>query len=175
MALSSGRCGHHRGSDWTHSDLRTRGRIGSMAISAGRNQAGETPVAALTREVLEEISLPRNAYSIGCVRGPYRYRFPAGITKKRVPRAGPLLFSPAFARVEEPGERGRAERRISFGALDSPRGVQSRVAAADETANLPSCASRFLRRQGENQGEFRLTRAHPQGMNRAEFLFVFVC
>ena len=45
-------------------------------------EAGETPVAALMREVLEEISLPRNAYSISCVRGPYRYRFPAGITKK---------------------------------------------------------------------------------------------
>ena len=34
------------------------------------------------REVLEEISLPRKAYSIGEVRGPYRYRFPAGMTKK---------------------------------------------------------------------------------------------
>jgi 8-oxo-dGTP pyrophosphatase MutT (NUDIX family) len=34
------------------------------------------------REVLEEISLPRRAYSIGCVRGPYRYRFPSGLTKK---------------------------------------------------------------------------------------------
>jgi putative (di)nucleoside polyphosphate hydrolase len=48
----------------------------------GGIETGETPVAALEREVVEEISLPRTAYSIRSVRGPYRYRFPAGISKK---------------------------------------------------------------------------------------------
>jgi putative (di)nucleoside polyphosphate hydrolase len=55
---------------------------GGWQFPQGGMDAGETPLAALMREVLEEISLPRNAYSISCVRGPYRYRFPADITKK---------------------------------------------------------------------------------------------
>lgn len=55
---------------------------GAWQFPQGGIEAGKTPAAALAREVLEEIGLPRKSYSIAAVRGPYRYRFPAGITKK---------------------------------------------------------------------------------------------
>jgi putative (di)nucleoside polyphosphate hydrolase len=55
---------------------------GAWQFPQGGIESDETPAAALAREVFEEISLPRRSYSIAAVRGPYRYRFPAGITKK---------------------------------------------------------------------------------------------
>ena len=55
---------------------------GAWQFPQGGIESGETPAEALAREVHEEISVPRKAYSIAEVRGPYRYRFPAGMTKK---------------------------------------------------------------------------------------------
>lgn len=55
---------------------------GAWQFPQGGIEPNETPADALAREVFEEISLPRQSYSVAAVRGPYRYRFPAGITKK---------------------------------------------------------------------------------------------
>ena len=55
---------------------------GAWQFPQGGIECGESPRDALAREVFEEISLPRKAYAISAVKGPYRYRFPAGMTKK---------------------------------------------------------------------------------------------
>ena len=54
----------------------------SWQFPQGGLEAGETLEAGLQREVLEEISLQPADYTITDRRGPYRYLFPAGITKK---------------------------------------------------------------------------------------------
>lgn len=92
---------------------------GAWQFPQGGVEAGETPVKALSREVLEEISLPRKAYSIVCVRGPYRYRFHAGLTKK--------------------GFRGQAHHYF----LLRLRGAKSLLSVAGPEAEF--CAVRWIR------------------------------
>jgi len=55
---------------------------GAWQFPQGGVEAGESLHDALVREVLEEISLPRTAYAISKMKGPYRYQFPAGMVKK---------------------------------------------------------------------------------------------
>jgi hypothetical protein len=149
--------------------MRTRGRFGSMAISAGRDRGRRN----ISRGVNPR-NTRRNFAATKCLQHRLRARtVPVPISgrhhKKGVPRAGPSLFSSPFASGEKRAERRRAERRVSLRALDSAAGIQPRLAAADETANLSPCPSRFFRRgSGIIYGGFGLTPALRKGMNRAD-------
>jgi len=172
-ALSSSGRSHSAESFWTHSDLRTRKRFGSVAISAGRNGSRRN-----TGRCINARSARRSFGATKRLQHRLRARtvpvsIPGRHQEKRVLRAGASLFSPALPRAQEPGERCRPERGISVGALDLARGVRSRVAATDETRSLPSRASRFFRRDDANPEGFGLTRALPEGMNRAGCIFLY--
>ncbi len=54
----------------------------SWQFPQGGLDPGESPEAGLHREILEELSLAPADYAILDRRGPYRYLFPPGITKK---------------------------------------------------------------------------------------------
>lgn len=56
---------------------------GSWQFPQGGVDKGETFAEALVREVREELSLEPTDYVMEERRGPYRYEFPAGFTKKR--------------------------------------------------------------------------------------------
>lgn len=55
---------------------------GSWQFPQGGVDAGETFESALPRELREELSLEPAHYAVEERRGPYRYLFPAGTTKK---------------------------------------------------------------------------------------------
>ncbi len=55
---------------------------GSWQFPQGGIMPGETALAALKRELREETSLCPSHYVVREHRGPYRYLFPNGITKK---------------------------------------------------------------------------------------------
>jgi putative (di)nucleoside polyphosphate hydrolase len=55
---------------------------GSWQFPQGGLEPGEHREQGLARELVEEVSLRRGDYEVLERRGPYRYRFPAGYTKK---------------------------------------------------------------------------------------------
>ena len=55
---------------------------GCWQFPQGGLKRGESAIAGLRREIREELSLAPDDYSVTDSRGPYRYLFPAGITKK---------------------------------------------------------------------------------------------
>ena len=55
---------------------------GSWQFPQGGVEPEESPTGALQRELLEELGLEPGAYVVGESRGPYRYLFPTGRTKK---------------------------------------------------------------------------------------------
>lgn len=55
---------------------------GSWQFPQGGLDPGESPEAGLIRELREEVSLEPRHYTVEERRGPYRYLFPAGITKR---------------------------------------------------------------------------------------------
>lgn len=54
---------------------------GAWQFPQGGIDPGESPEAALAREMIEELSLPPGNYRVVERRGPYRYEFPPGRTK----------------------------------------------------------------------------------------------
>jgi len=54
----------------------------SWQFPQGGAKDGESDLEALQREVLEEISLPPDAYHIVCSKGPYFYEFRSGFKKE---------------------------------------------------------------------------------------------
>jgi putative (di)nucleoside polyphosphate hydrolase len=55
---------------------------GAWQFPQGGVQPGESIIAALRRELREEISLRPSDYEVREKRGPYRYLFPSGMMKK---------------------------------------------------------------------------------------------
>jgi len=54
----------------------------SWQFPQGGIDAGESPEAAVRREVFEEVGVPPTAYELGPRRGPYRYDFPGGLDRR---------------------------------------------------------------------------------------------
>ena len=54
---------------------------GGWQFPQGGVEPGESPEAALERELIEELALDASRYTIRQSRGPYRYLFPPGRTK----------------------------------------------------------------------------------------------
>jgi putative (di)nucleoside polyphosphate hydrolase len=55
---------------------------GAWQFPQGGVKKSETPKAALSRELLEELSLASTYYRVIETKGPYRYLFPPGRTKE---------------------------------------------------------------------------------------------
>jgi putative (di)nucleoside polyphosphate hydrolase len=55
---------------------------GAWQFPQGGIEPNESREEALARELLEELCLPPQAYEVIEAKGPYRYQFPAGQTKR---------------------------------------------------------------------------------------------
>ena len=111
---------------------------GSWQFPQGGLHAGESAEAGLHREIWEELSLAPMDYTILDQRGPYRYLFPAGITKKGFQGQEQHYFLLRLTAHEKNDECGDGPPGTSGHPVDRTGGFSVRMVARNETRRLPA-------------------------------------